>query len=110
MKLSRALPVFSIAFAALYVVAMYYNLPLATYYPAARVWGLLLPNPPTAPGVAMYWYGWLGTAGIGAALVAFAASFVPERKAAALWGVLSWLVPVAMILVLFYLLRSWFLR
>ena len=110
MNLTRVLPVFSIAFAVLYVAAMNYNLPLVTYFPATGVWAALRPNLPAANIVAMYWYGWLLTAFLGAAVLTVAASFLPERRTARLWAIGSWLVPVVLILLLFYLLWPWFTR
>jgi hypothetical protein len=108
MNLSRVLPVFSIAFCILYVVAMYFNLALVTYIPKARAFYALAYAPPAniAPGI--YWYGWLLTSTIGAAFVAAAASLAPPRLLARLPAALIWIVPLGLFFVVVYILRDWF--
>jgi hypothetical protein len=105
----RALPVFSTIFAVLYVLAMYFNLALFTYFPRTGGFGPLAASPTTESGVAMYWYGWLLTASLGSAAVAGISLLVPESRSARLWAGWSWLVPAVMVIVLVYLLRGWFL-
>ena len=61
-------------------------------------------------GPAMYWYGWLATAFLGALAVSAVALAVPERWAARAWPALSWIVPTAAILVVAFLLRGYFIR
>jgi hypothetical protein len=78
---SDKIAVFTIAFGAVYAV-MYTicteaNLPLLTYHP---VIGELDPLwTPEKRGPAMYWYGWMLSALIGASAVALVATAVPER-------------------------------
>jgi hypothetical protein len=77
MTLYRVFPVFSVVFAVLYLVASYFNLALITYHPALKELDLLV-QPPKA-GPAMYWYGWITTAAIGAFVASTMATFVPDR-------------------------------
>lgn len=108
MKNAHVLPVFSAAFAALYVVALYYNLALFTYHPAINAWDWLV-TPPRA-GPTMYWYGLIATSAIGAAVVAAIAALVPENWRARTWSGLAWLVPLCAMLVVLFILRSYFIR
>jgi hypothetical protein len=48
--------VFSTAYAVLYLAAMYFDLALVTYYPAAKRFYPLVPATPQARGLAMFWY------------------------------------------------------
>ena len=111
MNISRAFPVFSVAFAVLYVLAMDNNWALFTYLPRSKEFYPLVFIPP-APrlGPGMYWYGWLATSAIGAALVAAAAALVPAGWASRRWSDLTWAVPIAVLLVIVFILRGWFIR
>ena len=112
MKLARALPVFSIAFVVLYVVAMDNNWALVTYLPRSREWLPLVVEPvdirKTGPG--MYWYGWLATAGLGAAAAAVLWALLPRHWTRDIGARAVWLVGVAAILVVAYILRGWFIH
>jgi hypothetical protein len=77
MTLDRAFPVFSVAFAVLYLLTTYFNLALITYHPAIKELQFLA-QPPKA-GPAMYWYGWIMTTAIGASVAGAIATLVPER-------------------------------
>ncbi|MBV8538704.1 MAG: hypothetical protein JO128_24110 [Alphaproteobacteria bacterium] len=111
MSLARVFPVFSVAFAVLYVLSMDNNWALFTYLARAGEFHPLVYAPPTPrAGPAMYWWGWLATSGIGAAIVAGIAAALPAGWAGRHWTSLSWLVPLAMLLVLVFLLRGWFIR
>jgi hypothetical protein len=110
MKAARVLPVFSAAYAIIYLVAMYENLALVTYYPRLRQWfALTVTGLPKSAGPGMYWYGWIATAALGAATVALLALTVPERALARPCAVAAWVAPLGVALVIVYLLRSWFL-
>jgi len=106
--MTRALPVFSIAFAAIYIASVEYNLALFTYHPELAQWGPLVQAPKQGP--AMYWYGWLATATLGAVAVAAASLLLPEKPFDRAWSVLVWLVPIIMIGVISYILRGYFFR
>jgi len=109
---SPRFPVFAIVFAVVYTVAyliaMEKNYALFTYHPALEEFGLLVERPKEGP--AMYWYGWMATAGIVALVAGLVACFVPERVTKRLWSGWSWAVPVAVMFVLGYLLRGYFIR
>jgi hypothetical protein len=77
MNLDRAFPVFSVAFAVLYLLATYFNLALVTYHPALKELQFLA-QPPKA-GPTMYWYGWIMTTAIGAFAAGLVATFIPDR-------------------------------
>jgi hypothetical protein len=109
---SRSLPVFTIAFAAayavIYIFAIEFNLALFTYHPASEEFYFLVK--PAADQPAMYWYGWLATAALGAFVVAALASGLPESWSKRISPGWSWMVPVAMMLFVVYVLRGYFLR
>jgi hypothetical protein len=108
MKLTRVFPLFSVAFAVIYVFAMEYNFALFTYHPQLKEFGLLVQAPKAGP--AMYWYGWIVTSLLGAALVSAIALCLPRQWGARLWTGWTWLIPTAAFVVVVYLLRSYFLR
>lgn len=105
--LLRALPVFSAAFAVLYVIAMYFNIAMFVYYPAPAQWHWH--DTPGLPGPAMYWYGWIANAAVGAAIIAALVALLPaslRRQSATV----AWLVPLASMLTILFILRGWFIR
>ncbi len=78
---TNKIAIFTIAFvvacATIYAVCTEVNLPLLTYHPVTGDVGPLYQPPGRGP--AMYWYGWMATALIGAVVVALIATVVPER-------------------------------
>ena len=108
MSIARALPVFSIAFAIIYVASVQYNLAVITYHPQLAQWGLLVEAPRQGP--AMYWYGWLITSAVGAAVIALLSLALPAHITERASAVLVWLVPIVMIGVIAYIIRGYFLR
>jgi hypothetical protein len=108
MIIGRALPVFSIAFAVIYIASVQYNLALFTYHPEIAQWGSLVQAPKQGP--AMYWYGWLATATLGSTAIAALSLALPAKAVDRAASVLVWLVPVVMIGVISYILRGYFLR
>jgi hypothetical protein len=108
MSLGRALPVFSIAFAAIYIASVYWNLALFTYHPQLVQWGPLVQAPKQGP--AMYWYGWLATSTFGAGAIAALSLALPAKPLERVCAILIWLVPLAMIATITYILRGYFLR
>ena len=108
MTISRVFPVFSIAFAVIYIASVQYNLALFTYHPEPGLWGPLVQAPKQGP--AMYWYGWLATSALGAAALAALALALPAKPLERAASVLVWLVPIVMIGVISYILRGYFLR
>jgi len=108
MTIGRALPVFSIAFAIIYIASVEYNLALITYHPQIFKWGLLAEAPKEGP--AMYWYGWLLTSALGAGAIAALSLALPAKPFDRIWSILVWVVPLVMIAVIMYILRVYFLR
>jgi hypothetical protein len=106
--IGRVLPVFSIAFAVIYVASVWYNLAVVTYHPEIAQWGWLVEAPRQGP--AMYWYGWLITSAFGAAAIAALALLLPAGRIDRVWSALVWLVPILMIATIAYILRGYFLR
>jgi hypothetical protein len=108
----RSFAVFAIVFAAAYAVAyavcVTKNIALFTYHPALNELGIGVQKPKDGP--AMYWYGWMANSGIVAAVIAFAATRLPEGLTRRLGSGWSWAVPLAVILFFCYLLRGYFLR
>lgn len=111
MKIARAFPVFSAVFAIVYVVCMYWNLALFSYYPRTRAWyWLTVTDRPRADGPGMYWYGWLAVAFLAAGAVSALTLLTPPRVGERAWATSSWAAPAAMALVLVYILRGWFIH
>jgi hypothetical protein len=100
--------VFAAAYAILYALAVFYNWALFTYAPATGEWGLLLT--PARAGPTMYWYGWMATAALGAAVIAIIAALLPEAFVRRIPAALSWAVPMIVIVVFGFLLRGYFMR
>jgi hypothetical protein len=100
--------VFATAFALAYVVCIEKNWALFTYHPALGEWAWGVQKAKEGP--AMYWYGWIASAGILAALAGGAASLLPQALTRRLPAALAWAVPLAVMLVFSYLLRNFFLR
>ena len=97
--------VFGIAFAILYVVCDLAALPLFTYHPGTdRIdFGFTLARRDEGP--AMYWYGWLSTSALGASVLGFAASLLPEKTGSRIPLALTWIVPVVLLPILIYSLK-----
>jgi len=100
--------VFAVVFALVYVVSVESNYALFTYHPAIGEWGAGVQKGRDGP--AMYWYGWLATSGIAAALAGAAAALLPESVARRLWSGWAWIVAVGVMAAFCYLLRNFFLR
>jgi hypothetical protein len=111
MKITGSIPVFAtvfaVAYAVVYVVAIEQNYALITYHPVLNEFGLL--TEPVRAELAMYWYGWMATAGIAALLLGVMAGFIPESVTRRLWSGWSWVIPVAMMLVVSYIHRGYFI-
>jgi hypothetical protein len=112
LNLPRAFPVFATAFAVVYAVAyaisVKYNYALFTYHPALNEFGAGVQKAKTGP--AMYWYGWMATAGIAAALAGLVASRLPESVTRRIGPCWSWAVPLVTMLFFCWMLKGYFLR
>jgi hypothetical protein len=107
MKIARLFPIFSAAFAVIYAPALYYNWALMTYQPAMNEWDF---GVVTKEGPPMFWYGIIATSVIGACFVTGLAALVPETISRRPWPGLTWLLPVAVLIFIAYILRPYFLR
>lgn len=105
--LLRALPIFSAVYAVLYVIAMYFNIAMFVHYPQTGKWSWH--DVPGQAGPAMYWYGWIANAAIGAAIISVVLAYLPvlQRRVAATG---AWLVPLLSMLTVLFIIRSWFIR
>ena len=99
---------FAIAFAILYVLAVENNWALFTYHAALEEFVFLVEKQKDAP--AMYWYGWMSTAGIGAFVIASAVSWAPEQLSKRIWPGWSWAMPLATMFAFVYILRGFFTK
>jgi hypothetical protein len=108
MKLSVFSTVFAVAYAVIYLIAVEKNYALFTYHPALAEFGWGVQSPKDGP--AMYWFGWLATAGIAAFALAMIASLIPQRAAERLSPGWAWTVPLAVLAAFAWLLRGYFLR
>jgi hypothetical protein len=108
MTISRVFPVFSAAFAVVYVICVDQNFALFSYHPQLNQWEFLVaPSKGIAP---MYWYGWLATSTIGGVVAAAVASFVPEKWNAWIWTGWAWVLPLGSMIYIAYVLRAYFFR
>jgi hypothetical protein len=108
MSITRVFPLFSAVFVVTYAFAVYFNLALFTYHPQLNEFAWLV-EPPRA-GPAMYWYGWILTSALVAAVMSVLALAVPSRWTARIWAGWTWLIPILVIGFFVYLLRNYFLR
>jgi hypothetical protein len=99
---------FSVVFAVVYVIAVENNYALFTYHPAVGEFGGGVQ--PAKEGPAMYWYGWLATAGITASVAGVLASLLPGTLTRTLWAGWAWVVAAGVMVAFCYLLRNFFLR
>ena len=106
MSYSRVIPIFAASFAIIYVLAVEYNWAIVTYHPRLGEWEWL--TKPAKTGPAMYWFGWLITSFLAAGAISVVALPASGRWAPPVW--VRWVVPLVIMLVFVYLLRSFFLR
>ena len=96
------LKIFSIVFGVLYITAFYFDLALFRYYPAVREFHWMRTD---GIGLVVLWYGWIATAALASAAIAFA---VPRTMAERLWPGWAWIVPTAVVVVMLIYERRWF--
>ncbi len=99
---------FAATFALIYVFAEQFNWALFTYHPRLGIFEFLtkLSKGPTS-GPAMHWFGWIGTAAVGATVIAFASRYFPQSMKLPLW--VGWGVPLAVMVSFLYFMRHFFL-
>jgi hypothetical protein len=101
-----AFNIFSIVFGIAYGTCFYFNYALFRYYPQVGEFRWFLGEPAQGSGPPIFWYGWIATAALVSALVALA---VPRRWAGRLWHGWSWILPAAVILVILFYEKRWFI-
>ncbi len=94
--------VFGISFAILYVVCDMAALPLFTYHPGTDRIDLGYAPARRDEGPAMYWYGWLASSSLGAAILSVLAALLPDKIRGKIPLALAWVVPVVLLPVLIY--------
>ena len=108
--IARIFPVFTIAFAVVYFYGVYTNDGPIRYYPFTNQWSLSAL--PKEAGPAMMWYGWVINGVIVGVIVSALALLVSRGTLERLWRSWAWLVvlvPTAMIFVIAYFLRGYFI-
>jgi hypothetical protein len=104
-KAERLAAVFGIAFALIYAPTMNYNWTLATYHPIQGIWQWGAVPPLSGGSPAMYWYGFVFTAALGALVVTAITALVPDKLMDRVpWRSLAWLVPIVAIIYIGYVL------
>jgi hypothetical protein len=104
-KTEHLAAIYAIAFAVIYAPTMNNNWSLATYHPIQEIWQWGAAPPLGGGSPAMYWYGFVLTAALGAFVVTGIAALIPDRILARLpWRSLTWVVPVCVILYIGYVL------
>jgi hypothetical protein len=106
--IEKVIPVFSAAFALVYIISVEQNWALFTYLPRVGEWGWLVVQPAKEIGPPMYWYGWLVTSTLGATAASVVAWPLLKNRPTPYW--LGWIVPLLVILSVFYFFRDWFMR
>ena len=84
--------VFAVAYPIIYVTATELNWAAFTYHSAIGELGFGPQKPRNGP--AMYWFGWITTSAICAAVIATIAAYLPDTMTRRLPATLSWAVPV----------------
>jgi len=84
--------VFAVAYPIVYIAATEMNWAAFTYHSAIGQWGLG-PNKPIN-GPAMYWFGWMTTSAVSAAVLATIAAYLPDSLTRRLSPSLAWMVPL----------------
>jgi len=97
--------VFGMATPVLYVICDMQNLPLFTYHPGPNRIDLGWTAAVRDQGPAMYWYGWSAATLIGAGVLGFLATLLPERVTQKIPLSLTWILPLAALPVLIYSLK-----
>ena len=104
-KVERLAAIFGIAFAIIYAPTMDYNWTSATYHPIQGIWQMGRAPSLGGGSPAMYWYGFIITSAIGAAIVTALAALVPDKLMDRVpWRSLAWLIPILSIIYIGYVL------
>ena len=106
MSYTRVFPIFAAAFAIVYLLSVEANWALVTYHPRIGEWEWL--TKPSKSGPVMYWYGWIGTSLLAASVISVLVLPLARRWQPPAW--IGWAVPLAIMALFVYFLRSFFLR
>ncbi len=92
----RVLPIFSVAFTAVYFICVGVDIALFAYYPLVMEihWGIQ----PEASGPAMMWYGWIANSFIGGVVVAGSCLLASESWLRRLWSLTPSILIVAILM------------
>jgi len=88
---------FAIVCPLLYLVCLFWNLPLFTFHPATNRIVLGWEPARSGEGPAMYWYGWTATVLIVGAILGAIATVLPESLSRKIPLALVWILPVVAI-------------
>ena len=105
---------FAVAFAVvvpvLYVCCDWFGLPTFTYHPATNLveWGRTAPR--SGGGPVMYWYGWLVTTLIGATVIGWLATLLPDATIKKIPLALAWILPIVALPILVYTLMPFWTK
>jgi hypothetical protein len=104
-KSERLAAVFAIAFAIIYAPTMDFNWTLATYHPLKGIWDWGKAAPLGGGSPAMYWYGFVFTAALGALVVTALAALIPDKLMERVpWATLTWVVTLCALAYVTYVL------
>jgi hypothetical protein len=104
-KTERLACIFAIAFAIIYAPTMDLNWTAATYHPIQGVWDLGKAPPKGGGSPAMYWYGFIVTAALGALIVTGLAALLPDKLLERVpWSNITWVVTLFTIAYIAYVL------
>jgi hypothetical protein len=100
---------FAIAFSIIYVLCTELNLAAFTYHSALGQFSAGPSKPINGP--AMYWFGWITTSAISAAVIATIVAYMPDNLTRKLPSASAWVVPLlAMVTACGLMIKMYFLR
>ena len=102
--------VFGISFSVIYLVCELLSLPLFTYHPATNRFDLGWAPGRSGEGPAMYWYGWVAACLIGAPILGWLATLLPESVTKKIPLALLWLLPILAFIPLVYSLMPFWTK
>lgn len=99
---------FAIVGPLMYLVCLFWNVPLVTYHPAVNRLDFGMTEARSGEGPAMYWYGWTLTVIIVGTIAGLIATMLPESVSKKIPLMLVWVLPILAIPFFIYSLRaSW---
>ena len=101
---------FAIVCPVIYLICLFWNLPIVTYHPAVNRLDLGWTPARSGEGPAMYWYGWTLTVILGGTILGYLATMLPESVTRKIPTVLVWVLPILAIPFFVYSLREFWLH